>query len=507
MTNLNNIIFAFSFISICGVLYGYFIGIYSNVVTEGQLQCPDLYTLAPGSWTSWGYGQCYELSSTETGFISVMYLVGAMASSLFCFRYADDLGRKLEVQIAAVAFIAGSLIAAASPVLWGVVFGMLVYGVGLGFGVHVVPIYISEISPANVRGSFVTATEAATALGMLLGYWVGYMFAPMEFSGFRFMFIGAAFLAAVMLCGIAYVPQSPRYLVLMAAKSESVAKDEKILEEALVSLAFFRGGASDEAKEELRGMRMDTQASLHCNGEAESILRGGKPQAAGALSAFAYPRPLVLGFGIVALQQLSGQPSVLYYATTVFKNAGFGTSASLASVLLGLIKLLATLFTVWRVDDYGRRLLLIVGCSMMTVSLAAVVAGFSQSECSVSGTSVSECDTDDLTISQAWAIVTMLGLIVYISGYQVGFGPIAWLLIGEIFPLSVRGSALSIAVMTNFGFNLGVTFFMAIMDDVSTFDLFLVFLCMCLVSIGFVWAFVPETKGKTLEEIEAMMRA
>jgi sugar porter (SP) family MFS transporter len=502
MTNLNNMIFAFSFISISALMFGYIIGINSNFNTEGQLGCVAWYKGAVGSWTSWGYGQCYRQNDTAIGFISVAYLVGAMASTLFCFRYADDLGRKLEVQIAAVAYIVGSLIAAASPVLWGVVLGLLVYGVGIGFGMHVAPIYISEISPANMRGSFVSATEAVIALGMLLGYFVGYLLLPMEFWGWRLMFICAAFLAAVMLGGMAYVPQSPRYLVLMAAKSESVAKDEKILEEALASLAFFRGGASDEAKEELRGMRVDMQASLHFDGEAESILRGGKPEAAGALTAFAYPRPLVVGCGIVALQQLSGQPSVLCYATSVFENAGFGSSSAFDSMLLGVIKLLATLFTVWRIDHYGRRLLLTVGSSMMTVSLAVIVAGISQRECSIPGMSVSQCPTGNLSIPQAWAIVTMLGLMVYICGYQVGFGPIAWLLVSEIFPLSVRGSALSVAVMTNLVFYAGVIFLMAIMEWS-----FVVFLCMSLASIGFVWAFVPETKGKTLEEIESMMRA
>jgi MFS family permease len=406
------------------------------------------------------------------------------------------------VQIAAILYITGSFVAAASPVLWGVAIGLLVYGLAIGFGMHVLPLYMSEISPANVRGSFVSATEAIFAAGMFLGFSAGYVFSHFDLWGWRLMFLGAAFLAAVMLCGVAYVPQSPRYLILMAARSENAAEEEEFLEEALASLAFFRGGDSDEAKHELRGMRMDMQESLRCDREAESLLRGGKQKAAGALAAFAYPRPLVVGCGLVALQEVTGQPSVFYYATKVFERAGFRGSSALDSVFLGLIKLLATLFTVWRIDHYGRRLLLTVGSSMMTVSLAVIVAGISQRECSIPGMSVSQCPTGNLSIPQAWAIVTMLGLMVYICGYQVGFGPIAWLLISEIFPLSVRGSALSVAVMTNLVFYAGVIFLMAIMEWS-----FVVFLCMSLASIGFVWAFVPETKGKTLEEIESMMRA
>mmetsp|Transcript_24232 Transcript_24232/g.63267 ORF Transcript_24232/g.63267 Transcript_24232/m.63267 type:complete len:507 (+) Transcript_24232:120-1640(+) len=506
MTDLSNITFAFSFISIGCLLFGYIIGINSNFVSEGQLLCAEA-GMASGTWTSWGYDQCYEMSSVALSLLDTVPLLGAMASSLFCFRYADNLGRKLEMQISAVSYIVGSLTAAASPVLWGVFLGLLIYGVAIGFGMHVVPLYISEISPANVRGSFVSATEVIIALGMLLGYTTGFVFSYVDFWGWRLMQVCATFLAAAMLCGVAYVPESPRYLVLMAAKRDGVAKDG-VLQEALASLAFFRASASKEAEEELRAMRVETQESLRCDREAESLLRGRKPEAAGALAAFAHPRPLLVGCGIVALQQLSGQPSVLYYATDVFKQAGFGSSSSLDAVFLGVIKLLTTLFTVWRVDQYGRRLLLFVGVSMMTVSLAVVAAGFSQSKCSIPELSVTECSSDDLSISQDWAIVTMLGLLVYISGYQIGFGPISWLLISEIFPLSVRGSALSVAVMTNFGFYIGVTFFMSVMADVlSTAAVFSIFCCLSLVSIAFVWAFVPETKGKTLEEIEAAMRA
>lgn len=507
MTNLKNIIFAFSFISIGGLLFGYIIGINSNVLTEGQLLCASGYMGKAGTWTSWGFGQCYNLSSVTIGLLSSMNLIGAMLSSLFCFRYADDLGRKLEAQIAAVLYIAGSIIAGLSPVLWGIVFGLLVYGVAIGFAMHVAPLYVAEISPADLRGSLVSAKEAIIVFGMFLGFFAGYVFSLLSSEGWRMMILCAAFLAAAMLCGVAYVPQSPRYLVLMAAKRDSVVS-EKILAEAVASLAFFQGGTTDEAEDTLRSMCADLQETTRSDREAESLLRSERPKAASAFAAFAYPRPLVVGCGIVALQQVTGQPSVLYYATNVFKSAGFGSNSSLESVFLGLVKLLATLFTVWRVDLYGRRLLLFVGISMMTVSLAVIAAGFSQSECSVPGLSVSECSTDDLSLPQAWAVVTELGLMVYVSGYQVGFGPISWLLISEIFPLSVRGSALSIAAMTNFGFNIAVTFATdAIMQSFSTTGLFLIFLCLSLVSVGFVWAVVPETKGRTLEEIEAMMRA
>jgi len=500
-----NLMFAFSFIAIGGLLFGYMIGINSNVLTEGQLLCADDFTGTAGTWTSWGYGQCWDLSTVTIGLLSSIGLIGAMFSTLICFRYADDLGRKLEAQIGALLYIVGSFVAALSPMLWGVVLGLFVYGLGIGFAMHVAPLYIAEISPADVRGTLVSAKEAIIVFGMFLGFFSGYVFSLLSSDGWRLMILCAGFVATAMFCGVAYIPQSPRYLVLLAARRDNGASEE---EEALAALTFFRGGAADEAKEELRGLRSDLDISLRSDKEADGLLQKQGAQKTGALAAFAYPRPLVVGCGIVTLQQITGQPSVLYYATNVFKSAGFGSSSSQESVLLGLVKLVATLFTVWRVDHYGRRPLLLVGISMMTAALAVVAAGFSTSYCTTPGLSTTECLTDDLEIPQVWAMVTVAGLMVYVSGYQVGFGPISWVIISEIFPLSVRGSALSVAAMANFGFNVAVTFStVSLMELFSTTVVFSIFFVLSLVSICFVWHFVPETRGKTLEEIEAMMKA
>jgi len=508
MTNHMNLMFAFSFIAMGGLLFGYMIGINSNILTEGQLLCADDFTGTAGTWTSWGYGQCWDLSSVTIGLLSSMNLIGAMVSTLICFRYADDIGRKLEVQIGALLYIVGSFIAALSPMLWGVVLGLFVYGLAIGFAMHVAPMYIAEISPADVRGTLVSAKEAIIVFGIFLGFFTGYVFALLSSDGWRLMILVAGLLAAAMFCGVAYVPQSPRYLVLLAARRGNGANEEEEEEEALAALTFFRGGDSDEAKEELRGLRSDVEMSLRSDKEADGLLQKHGAQKTGALAAFAYPRPLVVGCGLVILQQITGQPSVLYYATNVFKSAGFGSSSSQESVLLGLVKLVATLFTVWRVDHYGRRPLLLAGISMMTAALAVVAAGFSTSYCTTPGLSTTECSTDDLEIPQVWAMVTVAGLMVYVSGYQVGFGPISWVIISEIFPLSVRGSALSVAAMANFGFNVAVTFStVSLMEMFSTTVVFSIFHVLSLVSIWFVWQFVPETRGKTLEEIEAMMKA
>merc|ERR1712176_1451649 len=227
---------------------------------------------------------------------------------------------------------------------------------------------------------------------------------------------------------------------------------------------------------------------------------------AGCADAFRYPRPLLIGCGLVFLQQVTGQPSVLYFATNIFKSAGFGTLAALSSVAVGLVKLLATLFTVWRVDQYGRRLLLFVGIGMMTVALAIIATAFLFRECTTPGVDIKHCDQDKIGLPQAWALTTVGGLMLYVSGYQVGFGPIAWLMISEVFPLKVRGAALSLAAVVNFSSNITMTLTSEVLQAAFTpAGVFFGYFALSIVSLGFVQFVVPETKGRTLEEIETML--
>jgi len=218
-----------------------------------------------------------------------------------------------------------------------------------------------------------------------------------------------------------------------------------------------------------------------------------------------YAWALTIGCGLVLFQQITGQPSVLYYATNIFKSAGFGGSAALQSVLVSVSKLIFTLLTVWRVDRYGRKALLYVGIIMMTVSLALIGLAFYQQTCMVD-LPVRDCPSDQLVLPDPWGIVTLSSLMVYVGGYQVGFGPIAWLMISEIFPLNVRGAALSIAAVTNFGSNLLVAFFFqGIMNALGSAATFWLYCGLCVVSLVFVKMVVIETKGLSLEEIERLL--
>jgi len=494
MAGLRNVYVSFVFIAIGGLLFGYMIGITSNVVTSGQLLCAEDWTGAIGSWTSSGYSQCYKLDPLQQGILSSLNLIGAFISSSMCFRFADSMGRKLEVQIGSVMFVVGAGIAAASPVLWGIYMGFTLYGLGIGFAMHAAPVYIAEVSPADIRGTLVSAKEAVVVTGIFLGFLVGFLFSSTPVYGWRYTVIVSAVFALIMGVGITFVPQSPRFLVLQAVRDGGLlGGDEDLLSKARSALKFFRqADCEDEVEAELQTMRRDIAASV-----------GNR--AAKITDAFKYPTPLLIGCGLVFLQQITGQPSVLYFATNIFKDAGFGNSAALSSVGVGLVKLLATLFTVWRVDQYGRRFLLFSGLAMMTVALAMIGTAFLFRECQ-SGNSLIDCDEKDIGLPQHWAVTTVVALMLYVSGYQIGFGPISWLMISEVFPVSVRGAAMSIAAVVNFGTNIGVTLTQKILQNVLTpSGVFFTYLALTGVSLVFVKIVVPETKGKTLEEIEDMI--
>lgn len=499
-----NLIVAFWSISLGGLLFGYIIGITSNVVIAGQLLCEDPAVISVGTLTSIGYHQCYELSPFLVGALSSLNIVGALVSTLICFRFSEDLGRKLELQIGAVMYLVGAVIAAASPVLWGVFLGFFVYGLGVGFAMHAAPIFIGEMSPAEIRGGMVSAKEAVIVLGMCFGFGFGYLFMSIEVVGWRWMVAVSTPFSVAMLGAVSLVPESPRFLVLKALTTDRLLGKEQFLKQAAASLQWFRQAISDDVDEEIMAVRKDFADSVGA-------------EVASWSDAFNYPDLLRIGCGIVLLQQVTGQPTVLYFASSIFTDAGLGEFASLSSLLVGLVKLAATCVSASRVDQYGRRFLLFVGISMMVVALAIVSFAFlfrvcdpetlSQGQLGWTDTaSRGECRSADLVLPRGWGILTVAGLMIYVSGYQFGFGPISWVLISEIFPQRVRGAALSVAALVNFSSNIFMTLLQPTMLAVlSPSGVFGIYLLLSIVSLAFVKKYVPETRGKTLEEVEAML--
>lgn len=269
-----------------------------------------------------------------------------------------------------------------------------------------------------------------------------------------------------------------------------MSSSASLLDEARDALRFFR--KEQDVEEEFSTMNVEAQGTE-------------RTAAASTWDCLNYPRPLMVGWGIVCLQQITGQPTVLYFTTTIFMSAGLGTSsAALSSVGVAAVKVLATIFAVTRVDDFGRRTLLFIGISIMIVAYATMAVAFLFQECSDASVALSECT--DFVLPQGWAFVTIFALMLCVSGYQVGFGPVAWCLVSEVFPQRVRGPAVSTAAISNFAWNFLVTSAEPTLERaLLPSGMFAAFMLLSVVALLFVKYIVPETKGKTLEEIEAVM--
>lgn len=267
-------------------------------------------------------------------------------------------------------------------------------------------------------------------------------------------------------------------------------------DEALESLRYYRGGVPEEA---LLAELLEIEAVFVSTSNMREISLGDLLTT--------YRRQLIIGCGCVFFQQVTGQPSVLFYSTNIFKSAGFQSSAASVSVIVGVAKLVATLVASLTVDRFGRKPLLHAGIGLMLMALIVMGCAFLHRSCALSQVRVlDDCEPDQVVLAGRWGSISVAATMLYVVGYQLGFGPISWLIVSEVFPLRARSSALSTAAFVNFGTNIVVALsFTSIQHALGQSSVFFVYAALCVVSLAFVSFFVPETKGKTLEEIEAFL--
>jgi sugar porter (SP) family MFS transporter len=311
----------------------------------------------------------------------------------------------------------------------------------------------------------ISAKEAIIVFGIMVGFGAGAVFQHYQPWGWRCMIGFSSIPALVLTIGILFIPDSPRWFEL-----------QKREEDALAALRWFREDKTEkEVKAELQDIHKD---ALSTAGKAESWLEP-----------FYYRRPMVIGIGLVFFQQVTGQPSVLYFAPSIFEKMGFGAESSLSSFGIGVLKFVATFASAALIDKYGRRVLLLTGISMMTVALMIMAMIDSR-----------HANSEYTSNTENW--ITFLAFMVYVSGYQVGFGPISWLMVAEVFPLHVKGAAISVIATTNWSMNLVMTFTQPeLLERYGISRVFSAYAALCLLALLFVGQCVPETKNKTLEDI------
>nr|XP_043609961.1 D-xylose-proton symporter-like 3, chloroplastic [Erigeron canadensis] len=462
----SSVIIPFVFPALGGLLFGYDIGATSGATLS--LQSPEL------SGTTW-----FNLSAIQLGLVVSGSLYGALFGSILVYPIADFLGRKRELLLAALLYFLGGSITAYAPGLGVLLLGRVLYGLGIGLAMHGAPLYIAETCPSQIRGTLISFKELFIVLGILLGYFVG-SFQIDAIGGWRYMFGFSAPIALLMGLGVWGLPPSPRWLLLRAVQGKASLQDYK--EKAIAALSKLRGRpAGDKVSEKqiedtLVSLKSANGSDQESEGSIFEVFQGA------SLKAF------VIGGGLVLFQQITGQPSVLYYAGQILQTAGFSAAADATrvSVIIGVFKLLMTSIAILKVDDLGRKPLLIGGISGITLSLLLLTAYYK--------------------FLGEFPLIAVGALLLYVGCYQISFGPISWLMVSEIFPSRTRGKGISLAVLTNFGSNALVTFaFSPLKELLGAENLFLLFAAIALLSLGFVLLYVPETKGLSLEEIETKL--
>jgi sugar porter (SP) family MFS transporter len=436
---------AAGFAAIGGLLFGYDTGVVSGA---------ELFL-----------GNQFALTTFELEVIVSGALVGAATGALVGGRLADILGRRHLLIATAIIFAFGAMGCAEawSPAV--LIASRVIVGLGIGLSSSTVPVYISEVSTAETRGWTVTLFQLAITVGILLAYVVDYAFAPIQ--GWRWMFGLAVVPAIAFAAGMLYLPESPRWL---AGQGQTDA--------ARAVLIRIRGNRDVDS--EMRGI----ETSL---GQAHE---SGRFSDLGASSL----RPaLVVGLGLAVLQQVTGINTVIYYAPIIMQSAGISSAsgAILATAGIGAINVLMTLVSMRLIDRVGRRPLLLVGTAGMAITLGILGIAFY-------GPVRSEAST--------WLAV--ISVMAYVAFFAISLGPVFWLLISEIYPLRIRNSAEGLAATFNWGSNLLVSLtFLTLLQLLGPSPTFWLYGLMSVVAWIFSYRLVPETKGQTLEAIEAFWRS
>ncbi|SUJ29613.1 major facilitator superfamily transporter, sugar porter family [Staphylococcus arlettae] len=403
-------------------------------------------------------------------------LIGCIIGGLLSSSFSSYLGRKKSLQVAAILFIVSSLLSGYPEFLFfdpgnssvGLLIMFNLYrilgGIGVGLASAISPMYISEISPSAIRGTLVSWNQFAIIFGMLVVYFVNFGITHGETQqwidavGWRYMFMTAAIPSVIFFLLLFFVPETPRYLTLVNKQQEALTVLNKIY----------------SSKQHAQNVLNQILSTKNNTKDVKAPL-------------FSFGKTVVIvGILLSVFQQFIGINVALYYAPRIFENLGAGSNASMIqTVVMGLVNVIFTLIAIIYVDKFGRKPLLIIGSTGMTIGML--------------GMSI-------LAANGAFGVITLVFMVIYTASFMMSWGPIIWVLLSEIFPNRIRSSAMAIAVAVQWLANFTITSTYPSMMDISGTMTYGFYGLMSLLSCLFVWKFVPETKGKTLEELENVWR-
>ncbi len=439
-----------------GLLFGY-----DTAVISGAEKSIQVFLIESQGLSSFLHG--VTVSSALIGCIIGGALSGFISSSY---------GRKNALIIAGILFLLSAL-GSANPeflffergepsmsLLWMFNFYRIIGGVGVGLASAVCPMYIGEIAPAEIRGKLVSLNQFAIIFGMLVVYFVNWGIADgqtidwINQIGWRRMFLSEAIPASIFVILMFFVPESPRYLAIINKDSEALSILSKI-------------NGTEKAKTILNDIKNTLEVS-----KAKLFFYG--------------KGVIIIGILLSVFQQFVGINVALYYAPRIFESMGAAKDASmLQTIIMGLVNVVFTVVAIITVDRWGRKPLLIIGSVGMAIGMIAI---------------------SSLAFLDIIGITTLVFIILYTASFMMSWGPICWVLISEIFPNKIRSQAVAIAVAAQWAANFFISSTYPPMMEFSNGGTYLFYGFMSIISAIFVWKFVPETKGKTLEEMESLWK-
>jgi len=434
-------------IGVAGILFGYDQG-----VIAGALK---------------GIQNDLHVSDTVLSVITSWVTLGALVGALVAGTMADRFGRKTALLFAGALFAVGAVVEGVAPGTVVLVIGRLTVGFAVGVASVAAPLYAAEMAPARLRGRYVSGYQ----LGITFGIFVAYLVAQLlDAADWRWMLGLSGIVGVLLIIAIVPLPDTPRWFVKRGRHDDAVKALEKVDDTG-------DPAATLEHLEE--DIKADAQASW------------------GEVFSARWRAPLLIGIGLAVFQQITGINAIIYYANNIFEAAGFHSFESQTEATtwaIGAVNVVATLIAVKYVDRVGRKPLLLTGLVGMGVSL--LVVGFAFQDIA---------DNPDATGTTTAGIVTLIALIVYITSFAFSLGPVVWTMINEIYPRQVRGRMVSIATAFNwFAAFVVAQLFLDVTNAIGESGTFWIFAGFCLLAFLWIWRYVPETKDRTLEEIQAM---
>jgi SP family arabinose:H+ symporter-like MFS transporter len=398
----------------------------------------------------------FALDALQEGWAVGVVLIGCMFGAGLAGPLSDRIGRRRFMRVSAVLFLVSAVGCALPRTMTEFVVFRFVGGLGIGSAAVLSPLYIAELAPARIRGALVSVNQLAIVTGILLAYFVNWIFAGAGPDNWRWMYGMGAVPSILFFLLLLGVPESPRWLVKNGREEEARA-------------VLTRADGAEAAAAGIRDIR-DTLALEE--GSFREIFRP------------AFRRPLLIAVVLAFFQQVTGINAILYYAPRIFEGAGFARLSAIGqSTVVGLVNMLFTVVAILLADRVGRRPLLLVATGGMGLSLVLLGAAFR------------------FPVLPASALLVII--LFYIAFFASAMGPLVWVVMSEIFPIKVRGGAMGLATVVLWLADFAVTLtFPVISDRFHPSTAFWLYAAMCALALSFMLIYLPETKGRTLEEIE-----